>query len=224
MISFISTRDVRVARYFGLATFETAMILAAITAICLGALALVDYLNQTDAAFDSIDREIHNSSVKATRIASDEINGGLRLSVDDAEIRNFVDRIAERALGDRVEAAYAVADIDPNSGALLAVRAPGYRRIRGDGRPLETAQCPGVESELLRFPGVATVPSILAVPDAGTSQMRFMNVAVIVLARTEIDFSDAPVVRTAISLWGMNPRITLCSAAALRGEVSLGEV
>lgn len=207
----------------GLATLEAAMILTAITAICLGALALVDYLNQTDAAYRSIDRQIHNSTVRGTKIISDTNTGGFSLAIDEQALRSFVDSIAQNAVGSRVEAAYAVADIDQHSGALLGIRPLEYRATRGDGRPRDSQACPGVEGELLRLAGNSTVPSILAVPDAGTSQTQFIPMAVMVVARTEIDFTDAQITGAAISLWGMNPKVTLCSAAVLRGEVSADE-
>ncbi len=207
----------------GLATLEAAMILIAITTVSLGALALVDYLNRTDAAYRSIDRHIHNSNVKATKIVRNPNTGGFSLEVDEAAIRVFIDRIAEQAIGSSIEAAYAVADIDEHSGALLGLRPPSYRTVRGEARPRESAGCPGVESELMRFAGNAGVPSILAVPDAGTSQTPFLTIAVVVIARSEIDFTDAPITGPAISLWGMTPRITLCSIAPLRGEVSSDE-
>ena len=210
----------------GFATLESAMIVTALFAVALGVLALVDYLNRTEATYRSLDREIHNSRVKSLAIVSDSAQEEFALRVNEAELRRFVDRVSERLSGSAIEVGYTVAEIDPTSGALQGVRPTGYRAARGGVAPRATSECPGLNTEGARFAEElsAQVPSNLAVPDGGTSQIRYLSEAVLIIARAQVDLSDAPFTRRTISLLGINPQVTVCAVTALRGEVSTGEI
>jgi len=208
-------------RQHGFATLESALIVTALMAICFGILGLLDYLKRTNDTYKSIVREIHNSTVRSNIIRENTQQGGYSLEINTQALQEFIDDTATKILSNGTEVGYSIADIDPTTGALQGVRPVGYRAARGANNPRQTAECPGLESEIVRFSAAFAqqVPSNFAVPDGGTSQIRYLPTAILVAARAEIDFSDATFTRNQITLIGMNPRVTMCAVSVLRGEV-----
>lgn len=207
-------------RHIGFATFEAAMIVTAVFGICLVALGLVDYFNRTDASYKALDRALHNSTVKPLSIAPDP-NGGLRLTVDEAGLRAFIDQIVAELPGERGEAGFSELDIDERTGALLGVRPISYRAVRG-APPSATQHCPGLSEELLRFSELgAGIPSVLAIPHVG-GRGGFLPKTVVIAARAEAAVGGNSLTAAALRTWGHSALVTVCSVTVARGEISAG--